>query len=196
MLALDAELRAVGPGGRLLAESLNNVLAVHLLRQFMSSRMAEAQGGRELPRQKHRTVLVDISHDLGEANILTVTNLNDGGIGSLRYELALAQDGDTIVCAHKVHGTIAQTSGELQVGHNVTITGPGAGQLTDSGNDASRVFEILGVGSRPAAVFGIHGRGQDTPELVGRRFGRLSHKPEGILPLTIQTDLVSLYQGD
>ena len=31
MLALDAELRAGGPGGRLLAESLGNVLAVHLL---------------------------------------------------------------------------------------------------------------------------------------------------------------------
>src|SRR5262249_54095266 len=30
MLALDAELSAGGPGGRLLAESLGNVLAVHL----------------------------------------------------------------------------------------------------------------------------------------------------------------------
>jgi phospholipase/lecithinase/hemolysin len=84
-----------------------------------------------------------LDHDLGVPSTLTVSNLNDGGIGSLRYELALAQDGATIVFAPGLHGTITLTSGELQVGQNVTIQGPGADSLAISGNHASRVFEIL-----------------------------------------------------
>jgi hypothetical protein len=75
---------------------------------------------------------------------LTVTNLNDSGPGSLRYELGQAQGGDTIAFAPDLHGTITLTSGELQVGQNVTIRGPGAGRLSVSGNHAARVFEVLG----------------------------------------------------
>jgi hypothetical protein len=75
---------------------------------------------------------------------LTVTNLNDSGSGSLRGALAQAQSGDTVVFARHLHGTITLTSGELQVGQNVTIQGPGASNLTVSGNHASRVLEVLG----------------------------------------------------
>jgi len=75
---------------------------------------------------------------------LTVVNLNDNGAGSLRYELAQAHPGDTVAFAPRLHGTITLTSGELQVGQDVTIQGPGAGRLAISGNHASRVFEILG----------------------------------------------------
>jgi phospholipase/lecithinase/hemolysin len=85
-----------------------------------------------------------LHHDLGLPNTRTVSNLDDGGIGSLRYELALAGDGDTVVFARGLRGTIPLTSVELQVGHNVTIQGPGAGRLAISGNHASRVFEVLG----------------------------------------------------
>src|SRR5262249_13300138 len=74
---------------------------------------------------------------------LTVVNLNDSGPGSLRCALAQAQPGDTVAFAHRLHGTITLTSGELQVGQDVTIQGPGAGRLAISGNHASRVFEIL-----------------------------------------------------
>jgi hypothetical protein len=56
---------------------------------------------------------------------LTVTSLNDSGPGSLRYELRQADGSDTIAFAPGLHGTIALTSGELQVGKNVTINGPG-----------------------------------------------------------------------
>jgi hypothetical protein len=42
--ALHAELTAGGPGGRLLGESLGNVLAVHLLRQFVAP-------GQDAPRR-------------------------------------------------------------------------------------------------------------------------------------------------
>jgi hypothetical protein len=74
------------------------------------------------------------------ANIIVVTNTNDSGPGSLRDALASANDGDTIN-ATGVSGTILLTSGELQIHHNVTINGPGAGTLAVNGNAASRVFE-------------------------------------------------------
>src|SRR5262245_52991032 len=74
---------------------------------------------------------------------LSVVNLNDSGAGSLRYELAQAHSGDTIVFARRLHGTITLTSGELQVGQSVTIKGPGASRVAIDGNHASRVFEIL-----------------------------------------------------
>src|ERR1700751_4320532 len=73
-------------------------------------------------------------------NTITVTNTNDSGPGSLRDALGIANDGDTID-ATGVSGTILLTSGELQINHNVTINGPGAGSLALNGNAASRVFE-------------------------------------------------------
>ena len=74
------------------------------------------------------------------ANIIVVTNTSDSGPGSLRNALAVANDGDTID-ATGVSGTILLTSGELQVTHNVTINGPGAGNLAVNGNTTFRVFE-------------------------------------------------------
>ena len=59
------------------------------------------------------------------ANIITVTNTQDSGSGSLRQALANANDGDTIDFA--VTGTIGLTSGELLVDKNITISGPGPG---------------------------------------------------------------------
>ena len=73
-------------------------------------------------------------------NIITVTNTNDSGSGSLRDALASANDGDTID-ATGVSDTILLTSGELQINHNVTINGPGAGNLAINGNATYRVFE-------------------------------------------------------
>ncbi len=74
---------------------------------------------------------------------LTVLNTNDSGAGSLRADIAAARANDTIVFAPSLNGqTITLTSGELLINKNLTITGPGAGQLTISGNNASRVFEV------------------------------------------------------
>jgi AraC family transcriptional regulator len=64
MLALDAELREGGPGGRLLAESLGNVLAVHLLRHFTAPGPADAHAGGSLPRHKLRAVVEYIHEHL------------------------------------------------------------------------------------------------------------------------------------
>jgi len=57
MLALDAELRNGGAGGRLLAESLGNVLAVHLLRRFSASGATSFHSGGRLSRHKLRAVI-------------------------------------------------------------------------------------------------------------------------------------------
>src|SRR5438045_3993557 len=74
------------------------------------------------------------------ADIITVTNTNDSGSGSLREALAVANDGDTINFA--VTGTITLTSGELLVNHSITISGPGVDNLAVDGNAADRVLHV------------------------------------------------------
>src|SRR6266566_5498950 len=77
------------------------------------------------------------------ANVITVTNLNDSGSGSLRQALADANDGDTIEFA--VTGTISLTSGELVIDKNITISGPGSNSLTVRPSSGSffRVFDVM-----------------------------------------------------
>ena len=74
------------------------------------------------------------------ADVITVTNTNDSGPGSLRQALADANDGDTIEFA--VTGTIGLTSGELLVAKNITISGPGAENLAVNGNGKITVIHI------------------------------------------------------
>src|SRR5262249_7077343 len=73
----------------------------------------------------------------------TVRNDHDSGSGSLRGTIAAADPGDQIVFAKSVRA-IALTSGQLVINKNLDIEGPGAQQLTISGNTASRVFDIQG----------------------------------------------------
>jgi AraC family transcriptional regulator len=65
LLAIDAELQAGGPGGRLVAESLGNVLAVHLLRHFAVSGSSEVQPGGTLSTRRLRDVIEYIDEHLG-----------------------------------------------------------------------------------------------------------------------------------
>jgi len=75
--------------------------------------------------------------------ILTVTNTNDSGAGSLRQAIADAASGDTITFnLSNCPCTITLTTGELVINKNLTITGPGTSQLTISGGNTSRVFFI------------------------------------------------------
>ena len=74
------------------------------------------------------------------ADVITVTNTNDSGPGSLRNALAIVNDGDTIEFA--VTGTIGLTSGELLVTNSITISGPGAANLAVNGNANGRLFHV------------------------------------------------------
>ncbi len=77
------------------------------------------------------------------ATTIIVSNTADSGIGSLRAAIGNAANFDT-VDASGVTGTIVLTSGPLGVGKNLTIIGPGAGNLSVNGNAAGRVFNVQG----------------------------------------------------
>ena len=84
-----------------------------------------------------RCVFVTAAH----AATITVTSTNDSGPGSLRQALMIAHDGDTITFA--VTGNIVLTSGGLPINKNITISGPGADQLSINGNQAIVVFGVF-----------------------------------------------------
>jgi predicted outer membrane repeat protein len=78
------------------------------------------------------------------AATFTVTDLSDNASdsGSLRYAVNTAVDGDQIVFASGLTGTILLANGPLTIGSNITIAGPGIGFVTISGNHAGAVFNI------------------------------------------------------
>jgi predicted outer membrane repeat protein len=73
---------------------------------------------------------------------LTVTTAADSGVGSLRAEIAASKLNDTIVFNPSLNGQTITLTSELMIQHSLTIAGPGPGNLTISGNFASRVFEV------------------------------------------------------
>jgi hypothetical protein len=96
------------------------------------------------PRARLRS---EVLEDRTVPSTFTVLNLADSGDGSLRtaVQAADANPGpDEIDFAPGVQGTITLTSGELFVTDDLAINGPGAGLLTVSVNDASRVFDVIG----------------------------------------------------
>jgi AraC family transcriptional regulator len=64
MVAVDAELTAGGAGGPLAAESLANVLAVHLVRHILAPRRPERPRDGALPRGRLRAVVEYIEEQL------------------------------------------------------------------------------------------------------------------------------------
>lgn len=76
------------------------------------------------------------------AAIISVTNTNDNGAGSLRAALASATNGDTIKFAFSLPATIRLSNGEIFVTNSVNIIGPGPSNLTLDGNATSRVFHM------------------------------------------------------
>ena len=69
--------------------------------------------------------------------------------------IELAAAGDSIT--FNVTGTIILTSRQLTINKDLTITGPGVASLTISGNNAERVFFILGGNVAISGVTIRHG---------------------------------------
>jgi len=88
------------------------------------------------------------------ANVLTVSNLNDSGSGSLRDAIRSATSGDTITFQSGLSGTIVLTS-QLNINKGLTIAGPGSGSLTISGNNQCRVFRINTGYKVPVTISGL-----------------------------------------
>jgi hypothetical protein len=87
---------------------------------------------------------IEALEGLDVPSTLTVTSAGDTGTGTLRYEIAAAHSGDTIVFAPGLAGkTITEVYGELVIGKDLTIQGLGATELAVSGGHANRVFEVL-----------------------------------------------------
>src|SRR6516225_5615589 len=102
--------------------------------------------GRRADRRRPFVPRLLVLEDRTLPSTFLVSTLADSGAGSLRQAILDANtnhDTDQIVFAPSLQGTIALSSGELNVtDDNLTITGPGAGQLAVSGSDQSRVFNI------------------------------------------------------
>jgi hypothetical protein len=84
-----------------------------------------------------------------QAAVLTVTNTQDSGAGSLRDTIgAAATSGDTIQFDAALNGqAITLTSAQILIDKNLTINGPGANKLTvqrsaGNGTPAFRIFQI------------------------------------------------------
>ena len=109
------------------------------------SRRPVSRMQRPAARPRFRPMLEGLE-DRWMPSTLTVSNNLDSGPGSLRADIAAAHSGDTINFASSLDGqTITLTSGELLIRKNLTFIGPGASQLTVSGNNLSRVFEVTKV---------------------------------------------------
>ena len=73
----------------------------------------------------------------------TVTNESDSGAGSLRAAIAAANSGGTIVFAPGLSGqTIDLTTGAIAIDKSLTITGPGAAELTIDAGHNSQIFTV------------------------------------------------------
>src|SRR5262249_4880769 len=111
---------------------------------------------------------IETLEDRTVPSTFTVLNVADSGDGSLRAAILGAEASpaaDVTAFARQIHGTIMLTTGELDIRGDLTINGPGANRLTVSGNDASRVFDVVGGadagGGITVAITGLtvaHGR--------------------------------------
>jgi len=86
----------------------------------------------------------------------SIFNLLDSGPGSLREAIIAANSApgaDLIRFARAARdGTIALTGGQLSITDHLTIDGPGARRLAVSGNNASRVFDVVGGGDASGGI--------------------------------------------
>ena len=76
-------------------------------------------------------------------DVIHVSNLDDGGVGSLRQAIADANsDPDRDEIVFDVTGVITLTSGALEISEDLTVSGPGATNLVVSGAGTSQVLRV------------------------------------------------------
>ena len=94
-----------------------------------------------------------ITASSGQATIITVTNTNDNGPGSLRQALFDSHDNDTINFDPALKGqTILLSTAELLINKNITISGPGANLLTVARAQNAPAFRIFDLAANHAVT--------------------------------------------
>ena len=87
---------------------------------------------------------------------LTVTNTNNSGKGSLRYEVNQANSGDLIQFASNLQGsTIKLTSGPIAINESLAIAGFNIAQVTVSAGGKSQVFVVNTPSGELASLEGM-----------------------------------------
>jgi fibronectin-binding autotransporter adhesin len=112
------------------------------------------RGSRAVRRARPSFELLE---DRTVPSTFTVLNLADSGTGSLRQAILAANasaGADTILFAAGLSGTLTLSSGEMSITDDLALAGPGASQLTVSGNQLSRAFRISGS-TTDVAVSGL-----------------------------------------
>jgi hypothetical protein len=113
------------------------------VRRWMNRKGFTSPRGRQAAAGRRPRLHLEALEDRCLPSVLTVTNLADSGLGSLRDAIARASNFDTVTFDPSLRGgTITLTSGELLLNKNLSIEGPGADSLAVSGGGASRVFEV------------------------------------------------------
>ena len=124
---------------------------------------------RKLSALIFSTAIFAVASLSAQAAVLTVTNTDDSGIGSLRDTIDVAQAGDTIQFDAALNGqTITLTTVQILIDKNLTINGPGADKLTvrrssANGTAAFRLFEI----SKSVTLNGLTLANGNSPEWGG-----------------------------
>jgi hypothetical protein len=125
-----------------------DILTMRISQNRPEHRLRLPSGSHSLAPQRHRfRPRLEGLEERTVLSTLTVLNNLDSGAGSLRDTIAHSKSGDTIQFAPSLDGqTITLTSDELAINNSLDIEGPGASQLSVSGNDTFRVFDIVNQG--------------------------------------------------